>query len=379
MKQGDLLQIVRESMALDEARNPENEPINKIIRKLGDFELLSNEEKKILEASGIEILAVVEDLGWTAIMGPNGEETNSDEIEHRVAESNGDFDFYNWLTIDKGTWEYEYDYNDPTKMSVGEYRALQPYHNEKNAIMSSNGAIMSAKNEIKKAKSDIRKAKKDKASILAKARAEHGKKNESLIHRRINESASGTWSDALWDAVDEELVDAKDLCFSFIKYLSEDEVEDFCRYNDLVDLVDEDDYDDIDESCSKKSKVGSKKNNEKMNESVDDKSYHDSLVDIVTKAYTECSDSYKEQMYNKVLEINPDADPEDYSMFTDLDSIELEEILLPLIEESVLPEAEVPALVLYRIYNAIASQSWGDSYEEGWVRGYSRASDEASR
>lgn len=452
MKQGDLLQIVRESMSLDESRNPENEPINKIIRGLGEYGLLSNKEKKILEANGIEILGVADD-GWTALRGSNGEVIDSDEIEDRIAESNGDFDFYNWLTNERNSDWDDYDYNDPTKMSYDEYKALQPYRNEKHNIKIANGEIMSANNEIKKAKSNIRKAKKDKASILAKARANH-KKNESMslhearnpenikINRfisnlgkinddavfnkeetkflekagikveyndfygfiltgpngnvltsqeifdwatskrhnafdfynyltskksaasspedeldslqpyrnekeqikksnaeirraqnrkekaiasvqakrnsrknesfRINESASGTWSDALWDAVDEELVDAKDLCFSFIKYLSEDEVEDFCRYNDLTDLVEKMGYGDLDESCSKKSKVS---NNEKMNEDVNPMSdFEANLEPAYQREYREADDDLNDkviQYVKTILSITDDVTVED--------------------------------------------------------------------
>lgn len=336
MKQGDLLQIIRESMALDESliRRKINEGWRgcdniemEYYNDWADPSLVYNGYKfnyyDIEDALWNDFL---EDTGYTDDMSedPKVEQEFNSYVQNYVEDYLEDLIYDGYFEGDSHDWRDSY--NESFKRRL--------------------------KEEV----------------------------NESVSRkqsRRMNESASGAWSDALWDAVDEEFLDAKDLCFSFIKYLSEDEVEDFCRYNDLVDLVDEeDDYDDIDESCSKKSKVGSKKNNEKMNEVM---SYHDSLVDIVTKAYTECSDSYKEQMYKKVLETKPDADPEDYSMFTDLDSIELEKILLPLLEESVLPEAEVPALVLYRIYNAIASQSWGDSYEEGWVRGYSRASDEASR
>ena len=71
-------------------------------------------------------------------------------------------------------------------------------------------------------------------------------KEKGLLKESLNESVQGKYSERLWNALDQGILDYETVAEAAIYYLSDDEVEDLAIANDWVDIF-EDPEDDIDE------------------------------------------------------------------------------------------------------------------------------------
>ena len=203
----------KESLA--EARNPENDEINAAIRRY----LSSN--KAYIPKKDQELFAKYDihpgkTFPWRgssknprAVWGKGGGSGYGEKISANTLPNHPDYDIANKLTkkklggddIEKPTNDIKY-YNaggkrdtinpkDTSKMSWNQFDALQPYHDVKADVLSTNNNIKRAKereaeriNQIKQdtqSTIDWNQSYKDKAMAYAKAKHADKKKNESLL------------------------------------------------------------------------------------------------------------------------------------------------------------------------------------------------------
>lgn len=72
-------------------------------------------------------------------------------------------------------------------------------------------------------------------------------KEKGLLKESLNESVQGKYSERLWNALDQGILDYKTVAEAAIYYLSDADVEDLARANDWVDIFEDPESDDLDE------------------------------------------------------------------------------------------------------------------------------------
>lgn len=159
-------------------------------------------------------------------------------------------------------------------------------------------------------------------------------KNESIEKSKsLKESVAGKYSERIWDALEEGALSYQEVAEAAIYYLSDDEVEDLARTNDLVYIFEdpeedeeEEDEEDLDwdfkESKSKDKKESKKSCHRKVLEKIkpslkskkslkeesigDELAKYQKWVDYDMKRYGKISDKTKEELKDAGLELVKD-------------------------------------------------------------------------
>ena len=182
---------------LTEARNPENDEINFIIRKWASKDgRLTKQEKELLSDRGIELergksnpYGRYPKVRKDEVKGPNGV-TLTD-----VQDLHPDYDIANKLTKehqwprrvptnDIKTWYNHSEGPNPhdvSEISMDEFKNLQPYNREKEDLYWKKDNVKRAEERVKYALDELEKEKARKSEVVTKAKAKHNaRKNESL-------------------------------------------------------------------------------------------------------------------------------------------------------------------------------------------------------
>lgn len=395
MKQGDLLQIVRESIALDEKVNPDNDEVNAIIRKyLKRKGTPTDKEQAILDKYGITY-----DNYHKIFTGPNGEELRWEGYDAKFVGDQGIFKPVsassrgNYFSKNRDNFE-KVDYaNMLNKKHYADDDDMQTYWDPfEGKIRSKNKrAYNDDKNRIETLKNWAARTKEMldyNMQRYEKAVEEDDQFNMDLYSERIDDEQKDL--DQYQKEIDYIMMFArqehanrmsKSRNESYKKKLSEDFTNSDMVYKLRMMYVQLDDFQETVEAQSDEElmwligeAMGSIDNlldytmtlnesvkgkpQKRVNESVE----HDKLVDFINGLNDNDKEAFSDSLdYDETLE----------EVLSDGELISCR--IYNAIEDGNLDEDAIPTDVLYIVFNYVAQL--GEDYAIAWMNGFNRARD----
>lgn len=411
MKQGDLLQIVKESMSLNEKVNPDNDEVNAIIRKyLKRKGTPTDKEQAILDKYGITY-----DNYHKIFTGPNGEELRWEGYDAKFVGDQGIFKPVsassrgNYFSKNRDNFE-KVDYaNMLNKKHYADDDDMQTYWDPfEGKIRSKNKrAYNDDKNRIETLKNWAARTKEMldyNMQRYEKAVEEDDQFNMDLYSERIDDEQKDL--DQYQKEIDYIMMFArqehanrmsKSKNESYKKKLSEDFTNSDMVYKLRMMYVQLDDFQETDEAQGDEElmwligeAMGSIDNlidyTMTLNESMKGKPHrrinesmeHDKLADFIVNTYNTLTDDDKEDF---MFYFNIDEVADSIDNVYSLDSEELKSFILRAISSGAagFDEEDVPSDILWIVYtygNGRYDEDYDNGYADGWVHGYARANDE---